>query len=297
VTTLEERRQQLERHAVIAFPLESFRRFKEMDGRNLALVIGVNLFIAVIPLLILGYALIEAFNPHRSFGVVLIQRFHLTGDTARVVRDTFTSAKSGKNTALSISLVSLFVTGFGLAAAVQVVYARAFRMQPLRGLQKYLRGGAWMLALLVMESVGLTLRYWASSRPLWFLLLTIPVLLTAQFGFYLVTPRLVIHLPFGWRDLAPGAAFCTIAATVVNAISAYLLRNWFSAYGHAYGGFGIGLALMSYIGITATFWVWIAAVSGVYWERKAGTTKVASMEEQSADNPPRPNGPSISPSI
>jgi glycerol uptake facilitator-like aquaporin len=45
-------------------------------------VIAMNLFVAIIPLLILGYAFLEAFNPHRSFGVVIVHAFHLTGDTA-----------------------------------------------------------------------------------------------------------------------------------------------------------------------------------------------------------------------
>jgi hypothetical protein len=37
------------------------------------------------------------------------------------------------------------------------------------------------------------------------------------------------------------------------------------------------------VGIVASFWVWIAAVMGVYWERKAGPAAVADMEELSAE--------------
>ena len=32
-----------------------------------------------------------------------------------------------------------------------------------------------------------------------------------------------------------------------------------------------------------SFWVWIAAVMGVYWEHKAGPAAVAAMEELSAE--------------
>jgi len=35
--------------------------------------------------------------------------------------------------------------------------------------------------------------------------------------------------------------------------------------------------------LIASFWVWIAAVMGVYWERKAGSAAVAKMEELSAE--------------
>jgi hypothetical protein len=65
----------------------------------------------------------------------------------------------------------------------------------------------------------------------------------------------------------------------VHTVSALFLRNWFGEYGHAYGGFGISLALAAFTGIIGSFWVWIAAVMGVYWERKAGPAAVARMEK------------------
>jgi uncharacterized BrkB/YihY/UPF0761 family membrane protein len=102
-----------------------------------------------------------------------------------------------------------------------------------------------------------------------------------EFGFFLVTPRLLLDLPFKWRDLVPGAAVCTVAASVVHTVATFFLRNWFGAYGHAYGGFGVSLALAAFVGIIASFWVWIAAVMGVWWERKAGPAAVAAMEELS----------------
>ena len=40
----------------MAFALASLRRFGQIDGKHLALVIAANLFIAVIPLIIIGYA-------------------------------------------------------------------------------------------------------------------------------------------------------------------------------------------------------------------------------------------------
>jgi hypothetical protein len=199
------------------------------------------------------------------------------------VRDTFTNAESGKSVALSISVISLLITGLDVSATAQVAYARAFTMTPLRGIQKYVRDGVWLVVLLAGTGVALTLRSLAASRPLWFALAVVPALLALEFGFFLVTPRLLLDLPFAWRDLVPGAAVCTGAAVVVHTVSVFFLRNWFGAYGHAYGGFGIGLALIAFVGIIAAFWVWIAAVMGVYWEHKAGPAAVAAMEKLSAD--------------
>jgi len=273
----------LERRPWVAFPLESVRRFNKIDGKHLALVIALNLFVAVIPLIIIGYAFIQAFNPQRSVGTLIVGNLHLTGSTAQIVKGTFTNASSGKSVALSISLISLLITGLDVSATAQVAYARAFTMTPLRGISKYLRGAAWLILLLAGTGAALTVRSLAASHPPWVAVVAGAVLVALEFGFFLVSPRLLLDLPFAWRDLIPGAAVCTGAAIVVHAVSALFLRNWFGEYGHAYGGFGISLALVAFTGIIASFWVWIAAVMGVWWERKAGPAAVARMEKLSAD--------------
>jgi uncharacterized BrkB/YihY/UPF0761 family membrane protein len=275
--------EKLEKRPWVAFPLESFRRFNKIEGKHLAIVIALNLFVAVIPLLIIGYAFVQAFNPHRDVGNLLASNLHLTGSTAQIVRGTFSNAGSGKSVALSISLVSLLITGLDVSATAQIAYARAFSMTPLRGVQKYLRGAAWLVLLLADTGASLTLRNLATHHALGFAIAAVVVLLVLEFGFFLVTPRLLLDLPFKWRDLVRGAAVCTVAAAIMHVVLSFFLRNWFSEYGHAYGGFGVSLALAAAVGIVASFWVWIAVVMGVYWERKAGPAAVAKMEELSVE--------------
>jgi uncharacterized BrkB/YihY/UPF0761 family membrane protein len=274
---------ELEERPRIGFPLRSIRRFREIDGKRLALVIAANLFIAIIPLLILGYAIVVAFNPHRSFGVVVADAFHLSGSTKETVEDTFTNARSGRNTALSISIVSLLVTGFDVSTNVQLAYARAFRVTPLAGFRKYLRGGAWLVVLLAVTGGGLTLRYISSTHGAWGLVLLVPAYLILQFCFFIVTPRLLLDLPFAWRDLVTGATVSTVAAVAVGAVSSFELHSWVRAYGQAYGSFGVALSIIAFTGILALFWVWVAAVMGVYWEYKAGSSAVVAMQELSAE--------------
>ena len=283
ITRAQQFRADLEQRPRIGFLLRSIRRYGQIEGKHLSLVIAMNLFVSIIPLFILGYAFISAFNPHRSFGDVVVHAFHLTGTTAQTVENTFTTASSGKSTALSISIISLLITGFDVSATVQLAYARAFGVPPLSGVQKYLRGAAWLLLLLAVTGGSLALRYLVIGRPVWVLILVLPIYLLLQFGFYIVTPRLLLDLPFAWRDLAPGAAVSTGAAILVNGVSSFQLHRWFRAYGHAYGSFGIGLGIIAYVGLIALFWVWIAAIMGVYWERKAGSSAVAAMHKLSAD--------------
>ena len=88
---------------------------------------------------------------------------------------------------------------------------------------------------------------------------------------------------FGWRDLLPGAAICTVIAAALNTVSTFVLGRWFAWYGGAYGGFGIALALMSWVGILALFWMWIAAAQGVYWEHRDGAPDVDALEQDDDD--------------
>jgi hypothetical protein len=108
--------------------------------------------------------------------------------------------------------------------------------------------------------------------------------LALEFGFFLVSARLLLDPPFRWRDLIPGAAVCTVAAAIVHTMLIFFLRNWFAEYGRAYGGFGVGLALTAAVGIIASFWVWIAAVMDVYWEHRAGPPPLPPWR----NCPPRP---------
>ena len=283
ITRARQYQENLERRPWMAFPVESVRRFNKIEGKHLALVIAMNLFVALIPLIIISYAFIAAFDPHRDVGNLIAGNLQLTGSTAQLVKNTFTNASSGKNVALGISVISLLITGLDVSATAQIAYARAFTMTPLRGIQKYLRGGAWLVLLLADTVAALALRSLATHHPLWSALVAGAVLLALEFGFFLVSPRLLLDLPFAWRDLIPGAAVCTGAGVIVHAVAVLFLRNWFGEYGHAYGGFGISLALCAFVGIFASFWVWIAAMMGVYWERKAGPAAVAAMAELSAD--------------
>jgi uncharacterized BrkB/YihY/UPF0761 family membrane protein len=275
-----ERARAIENRPLLGFPLASYRRFKEIDGKQLAFVIAGNMFISVIPLFIIGYAIISAFDPDKTVAAIVVERFDLHGDTAKLVHETFANARSGRNVALSLSATSLFVTGFSVATAMQTAFARAFRVPPMRGFPKFVRGAAWLALMLANLGLSLTLRYWAKGESWWFVLLLIPLLLAVNFGFYLLSPRLLLDLPFEWRHLVPGAAICVLTYAVVGLVSSFLMRNWLSAYGHAYGGFGIALAFLSWIGILATFWVWIGAIAAIYWERFATVGEIAEINEE-----------------
>jgi uncharacterized BrkB/YihY/UPF0761 family membrane protein len=54
ITKARQYQERLEKRPWVAFPLESFRRFNKIEGKHLAIVIALNLFVAVIPLIIIA---------------------------------------------------------------------------------------------------------------------------------------------------------------------------------------------------------------------------------------------------
>jgi hypothetical protein len=69
-----------------------------------------------------------------------------------------------------------------VSATAQLAYARAFSMTPLRGVQKYLRGAAWLVLLLADTGTALTLRNLATDYHLWFTIGVVAVLLCWSSG-------------------------------------------------------------------------------------------------------------------
>src|SRR5207237_6392972 len=108
--------------------------FGQLSRRHPQMVLGG----VVIPLIIISFAFVEAFNPHRDVGNVLVSNLHLTGSTAQIVRGTFTNASSGKSVALSISLISLLITGLDVRATAPIANARAVRVAPFSGARAHL---------------------------------------------------------------------------------------------------------------------------------------------------------------
>jgi hypothetical protein len=72
-------------------------------------------------------------------------------------------------------------------------------------------------------------------------------------------------------------------ALAVNAVLAFELHRWFGEYAKAYGGFGVGLAIMAAVALIASFWVWIAALMGTYWQHRVGSATATRMEALSAE--------------
>jgi len=99
----------------------------------------------------------------------------------------------------------------------------------------------------------------------------VPVVLlevALTFGFWLVTPRLLLDKDLGgWRGLVPTAVMGTVTSLCLRVASWFVLPSWANYYATPFGAIGAVLALLFWIMIVAYAWVMIAIVGAVWWER------------------------------
>ena len=258
----------------LGVPVLTVRRFFAISGTRKASQIAFNLFICVIPVAIMGFALFSIGKRNISLSQVMIEQFRLKGRTADIIRSTFSSNRSIIKVASFITIASFAITGFDVAAATQNTFSEAWETQPIKGWRGALRGAIWFL--LVFGQFGLTqmLQYRVGHSGTRLLIGAIPLCFVSSYGLWLVTPRLMLGREFESSALRPGAILGAIVSTAIWLIGRTILPGWFDWYGRGFGPIGIGLALLSWTYVTAISWVVIIVGTWAYW------TKTTIVEEQ-----------------
>ena len=124
--------QRLERRPWVAFPLESVRRFNKIDGKHLALVIALNLFVAVIPLIIIGYA--GASRVHRYHRLLLGMDRRRDGRLVGAQSGTSRRRHHGETVSRRQRVMICRPAGARRQAPLSAIFCCASAMAPLRAL-------------------------------------------------------------------------------------------------------------------------------------------------------------------
>lgn len=282
-----ERSAQVLANRAISIPTLTVRRFFAIDGLRKSMLLAFNLFICVLPLTIMLFAVATPARRDLDLGQVMVEQFRLHGRTAEIMRDAFPENEGILRVASVIVAVSFAVSGFDVGSIFERTFAEAWGVRPYGGWKGAVRGGIWFV--IVFSSFGLSQFLLAiparHGRALF--AAVVPVILVMNYLFWLVTPRLLLDKELDWADLRPGAVMGMIAATVLWRLSAVILPGWFDWYGRGFGGIGIGLAMLSWTYVVAVVWVLIVVASAAYWERTATVEEVLEAREDG------PLGPAV----
>jgi uncharacterized BrkB/YihY/UPF0761 family membrane protein len=273
------RRERLVAMRAINIPTSIVRRFFRIDGIRKAMLMAFNLFISILPLMIIAFALVSRVRNRISLSQVFIEQFNLKGETAAVVRGAFPPTRNIIKVASVIAIGSFALSGFDVASVFQRTFADAWNVKHYRGWRGPVRGAAWFALVFATFAFGQLLQRVPAKHGAWAYGLSIPLVLVMHYWFWLVTPRLLLDKQLAERDLRPGAILGMIGSSALWALSLVILPGWFSWYGRGFGGVGIALAMLSWTYVVSIVWVVIVVISAVMWERSAPVDAVMQVSD------------------
>jgi uncharacterized BrkB/YihY/UPF0761 family membrane protein len=263
----------------VSIPTSIVQRFFQIDGIRKAMLMTFNLFISIVPLIIITFAFVSRVRNRISLSQVFIEQFHLHGATALVVRQAFPPTSNIVKMASVIVVVSFGLSGFDVASVFQRTFAEAWGVKKLSGWRGPLRGAIWFVAVFATFGLSQLAQRIPAKKGDWAFVIVIPVVLAMNYAFWLITPRLLLDKRLARRDLRPGAILGMIASTVLWLLSLVILPGWFSWYGQGFGAVGIALALLSWTYVVSIVWVVIVVISAIMWEHSAAIDDVVDLAD------------------
>ena len=279
---LEERYRRLAASRKLRLATATMARFREIDGSTQGILVSVQLFTTVIPLMILGFSYVENFAQGASAGTIWIRELGLVHPTSDRVRGAFGSTAGLRSSWTFIGVAGFLIWGIPLAVTVAAIFAKAWRREQFGLPQRVLRGAVWFALYLTMivcrERITFGHHHGSAMRVLLFVLAQGPVWL-----FWSLTPALLVRN--GARSLIH-LALAGLAGVVIDGVIIPLsnrvffplvLDGWVEL-----GPIGIAMALFTWCGVIGTGWVITACVGAVLWERSAPSDTVVEVQTDEA---------------
>ncbi|WP_462204009.1 ribonuclease BN [Frankia sp. CcWB3] len=207
---------------------------------NLAAMILMIFFPFVITL--------AALSPLRQGGAadIIIARMGLSHDAAMAVERLFTPRSGTVITGWTVlGVLWLIIGGLSLAASVQSIYVRVFRLKPF-GLRGLLAQVVWLCGLIFFlvatTSLGALLTGTVAGQVCYGLVATVILAL-----FLWVGVRVLTIGRMSWRDSWPTALFTTIGLTGLGVVSRLAFSASIVANERSYGGIGVVFTILSWL--------------------------------------------------
>jgi len=235
------------------------RLYRQADGPLYAMLLSAYVFITVIPatLVIATYV----YSDPGRLSDRLVNRLNLGSSTSTLLHGVLVGASSHRllSTVIAVANVVLFGSGYG--RILQLAHTRAQRLDlgasRLRDHERYFAVLVALVGLVTLWLVQTTQVTDASTLGL----LTAPLWLAGFVAYFVWAPRLLLHHRVTARQLLPGALFVAFGVVVLRLTSRVILARWLTWYSTNYGGFGIVLAIFSWLVLFATLVVVGAALS------------------------------------
>jgi uncharacterized BrkB/YihY/UPF0761 family membrane protein len=243
-----------------------FRLYLEADGPLYAMLFSAYVFITVVPatLAISSYV----YRDPGRLADRLTGRLALGSSTSALLHGVLVGAATHRFVSTFIAVANVVVFGSGYGRLLQLAHTRAWRLEPstsrLRDQERYLAVLAVLVGVVTLYLVETTQVRDGSVIGL----LTVPIWILGFVAYFVWAPWMLLHRRISAVDLVPGAAFVALGFVGLRLFARVLLARWLTWYSTNYGGFGIVLALFSWLLVLGTLVVVGAALSPAVKRRR-----------------------------
>ena len=256
-------------------------RFNEIDGGTLGVLVSIELFTTVIPLIIIGFSYFSGFAENVSPGTLFIRELGLEYPLNDRVRAAFGASSGLRSSWTFIGVAGFLVWGIPMSITIAAVFAKAWRREQFGLGQRLLRGATWFVLYLTMIALRERITFGSDQtgaiRALLFVAALVPV-----WVFWSLTPVLLVRDGGRGRTYLAlaGLAGVVIDGTVLPLAARLLFPQMLSGW-DGFGPIGVAMALITWCMVIGIGWVVTACVGAVLWERTAPSETV--IESQTAE--------------
>jgi hypothetical protein len=256
-------------------------RFNEIDGGTQAVLVSIELFTTVLPLIIIGFSYLSGFAENVSPGTLFIRELGLGYPLNDRVRAAFGASSGLRSSWTFIGVAGFLVWGIPMSITIAGIFAKAWRREQFGLVERLLRGATWFVLYLMMIALRERITFGSDQtgaiRVLLFVAALVPVWI-----FWSLTPVLLV------RDGGRGRTYLALAGLAGVVIDGTILplaaRVFFPQLLSGWDGFGpigVAMALMMWCMVMGIGWIVTACVGAVLWERTAPAETV--IESQTAE--------------
>jgi membrane protein len=254
----------------------SYDRYGELHGGELASAITLALFLSLLPLLVVGVAVIGFVSAASSKDLAqqVISELGLSGKAADTLRTAMEQARASRQAASAVGLVGLLWTGLGVVGALQYTWNTAWQV-PGRGLRDRLVGFAWLAGAGVGFVASFSLSAASQLLP-WFLApLGVLAGLGTGVGLWLWAAKVLPNRNVGWRPLVPAAVVGALGFEILKVVGSVWVPKAVSSSSALYGSLGVVFAVLAWLLLFGRLVAFTAMVEVILWEERHGTVEVS----------------------
>jgi membrane protein len=237
--------------ALIARPVAWIRRLVapflerlvEVELFDRAVALASQAFVALIPLMVVAAALLP-YGQRAGFADSIVQRFHLSGDSADAIERVFAQPAEIQSTLSAFGVLLLVVSALSFCRALARLYEKAWRLAP-RGMRSTPTHLIWLAVACVYTSIAEFLNTTAADwlGPVG----RLAVAFVLSFLIWLWTPYVMLRRRVERRDLRWTGGLTATGMVAYSVGSLYNMPHAIEESAERFGTIGIAIAIVSWL--------------------------------------------------